>query len=58
MKREGSSRMVACSNRSVVVVVVKKIYCQIVVVFVKEREVKLIMNFTCLSESINLYILV
>lgn len=33
---------------------VKKIYCQIVGVIVKEREVKLIMNFTSLSESIQL----
>lgn len=32
----------------------KKIYRYIVVVFVKEREVKLIINFTCLSESIQL----
>lgn len=51
VKREGSSSMVACSNPSVVD---KKIYCHIVVVFVKKREVKLIMNFTSLSESIQL----
>lgn len=47
VKREGSSCMVAQAIVSSPTEV-KKIYCEIVGVFVKEREVKLIMNFTCL----------